>query len=100
MDTNAFCLGPFWPEYLSQMCRFDSNMNRGHGPSLSKGGGGIMIVWHSIVYIVLNIEKGLLRSPIIVYLAILKSDKFRHSAHLGYFRRLPPASDIRLGRNG
>ena len=23
-----------------------------------------------------------------------------HSAHLGYFRRLPPASDIRLGRNG
>ena len=23
-----------------------------------------------------------------------------HSAHLGHFRRLPPASDIRLGRNG
>ena len=25
---------------------------------------------------------------------------YAHSAHLGYFRRLPPASDIRLGRNG
>ena len=23
-----------------------------------------------------------------------------HSAHLGHFRRLPPASEIRLGRNG
>ena len=23
-----------------------------------------------------------------------------HSAHLGYFRRLPPASELRLGRNG
>ena len=27
-------------------------------------------------------------------------DTLAHSAHLGHFRRLPPASDIRLGRNG
>ena len=26
--------------------------------------------------------------------------RIEHSAHLGYFRRLPLASDIRLGRNG
>ena len=27
-------------------------------------------------------------------------DVLLHSAHLGHFRRLPPPSEIRLGRNG